>query len=293
MGTRLGRWLSKVLVKLLVPRKIDECRRVHFQKTLEATERRMGEDSSHPDVIWHVLQSNKDDLVLAPREEIILNMALFLSAGSETTSILLTALSWLIASHTDVRERLVHEIRFKFRSSGEVTLDTVTDSHLPYLNATINEAFRLFPPAGLAAAREIPAPGETIDGYALPEGTAVRVAGWALARSGSYFHKPNEFHPERWLSPPPKEFEDDRLEVSRPFIVGPRHCLGAPLAIFETQLAMTRLLLEFDVSLPTASPHTEGRGKWSLDPSTREFMSYSVIKKPDTWLSLRPVTRTE
>ncbi|EGP84247.1 putative P450 monooxygenase [Zymoseptoria tritici IPO323] len=289
METRFGRLLSKVLARLFVPRQLDKSRKLHFQKTMDATVRRMEAESSHPDAIYHILRSNKEDRIIAPREEIILNMTLFLSAGSETTSILLTTCSWLLISHRQVLDRVVREVRSKFQHISEVTLDTVTDAHLPYLHAVIHEAFRLFPPAGTGVGREVPPQGDTITGVYVPGGTTVRVAAWTVQRSAEHFHQPDTFQPERWLKPPPKEFENDRLELSQPFIIGPRQCLGAPLVMFESQLALSRLLLQFDISAPVTRRGIAENEKWNLSPTIRSIESYTVIKKPNTWVNLRPV----
>lgn len=52
----------------------------------------------------------------------------------------------------------------------------------------------------------------------------VEVWQWILYHDPAYFHKPDEFRPERWLGD--EEFKDDALAGVTPFMVGPRNCIG-------------------------------------------------------------------
>ena len=45
-----------------------------------------------------------------------------------------------------------------------------------------------------------------------------------LNHNPAYFHKPDEYHPERWLGD--EEFKNDALSGVTPFSVGPRNCIG-------------------------------------------------------------------
>lgn len=49
-----------------------------------------------------------------------------------------------------------------------------------------------------------------------------------LYRSRLWWHKPDEFHPERWLPDEqrPKEFDNDRRDGFHPFSYGPRQCIA-------------------------------------------------------------------
>lgn len=65
------------------------------------------------------------------------------------------------------------------------------------------------------------------------------------ARDPRYFLHPEEFHPERWL---PRDhplydsrFENDVKEASKPFLVGPRACLGMHLAYLEMRYVQPAL----------------------------------------------------
>jgi len=82
-----------------------------------------------------------------------------------------------------------------------------------------------------------------------------------MHREPESFYEPHAFHPERWLDEFASDdtsspFRHDKREAVKPFITGPRTCLGILLAWAEMRLALAKLLWVFDVSAP------ESREKW-------------------------------
>lgn len=239
-------------------------------------------DSTKKDVIHHLLQNGDSEKALSPTE-IILNMVLFASAGSETTSITLTAWNYLICTHRDAYDRLSAEIREHFPTRADIKVDAVM--RLPYLGATIQEALRLFPPGAVAMQRVVPAGGATIDGHSVPAGTTVAISPWVAGRSPANFHQPNSFRPERWLRERP-EFAQDRLQASRPFGYGPKKCIGEDLSLLEARLIIAQLLYLFDLDLATGGKYAEENGAWCLDPTPETIPLYQVLLKPHLWVRL-------
>ena len=45
---------------------------------------------------------------------------------------------------------------------------------------------------------------------------------WVINHNPAYFHKPDEFHPERWLGGH-EQFKNDQLQGVKPFSVSPRN----------------------------------------------------------------------
>lgn len=84
------------------------------------------------------------------------------------------------------------------------------------------------------------------------------MAQWYMGRSGEFFKDPLEFKPERWLA---SSSDQDRVgpngmtpdEVLRSFSLGPRNCIGKPLALTEARLVTAKLLWHFDLELD--GPH--------------------------------------
>lgn len=52
--------------------------------------------------------------------------------------------------------------------------------------------------------------------------TDISVSPWSTVHNPEYFSYPWHFEPERWLDPHCK----DNKDASRPFLLGPRDCLG-------------------------------------------------------------------
>lgn len=80
--------------------------------------------------------------------------------------------------------------------------------------------------------------------------TIVSTNGWSITRRPDYFFEHEEFHPERWLPAGHKYFDilfcNDLKEVSQPFSIGPRICLGKDLAYTELKLLLARLAWEYE-----------------------------------------------
>lgn len=296
-------WLRTLLIKVLMPAEVAKWRVLHMQKSKEKTLQSKktllitilddhadialgtglaNTETTNKDVIHHLLQ-NEDSKKALSSTEIILNMVLFASAGSETTSITLTAWTYLICTHKDVYDRLCNEIRSSFSSRAEIKVDSVMK--LPYLGATINEALRLFPAGAVAMQRIVPDGGAIVDGHYVPAGTTVSISPWVAGRSPSNFHDPNSFRPERWLQENP-EFAEDQLNASRPFGYGPKKCIGEDLSFLEMRLIGSHLLSTFDLELDMIGERRKDNEAWSLKPQPENIKLYQVLLKPDLWVRL-------
>jgi cytochrome P450 len=119
---------------------------------------------------------------------------------------------------------------------------------LPYTLAVIKEVLRLFPPAGTTRAGK---PGVSVTddaGNSLPTDDAIL---WILHvemhHSPSYWVRPDEFLPERWLVPSGHELHP-QPGAWRPFELGPRNCIGQALVLIEFRVILACLVQEFDIA---------------------------------------------
>jgi cytochrome P450 len=163
-------------------------------------------------------------------------MTLFL-AGHETTALALTYLFHLLATHPAAYQKLFAEI--------DSVLAGRTPSHddaakLPYTNAAIREALRLYPPAW-SMARE--ATTEVTAGdLRIPAGVNVIMCQYVVQRDRRWFRQPHEFRPERWLG---NECADLPRFAYFPFGGGPRVCIGQHFALLELVLVVARMTQSF------------------------------------------------
>lgn len=94
-------------------------------------------------------------------------------AGSDTTSITLSAILYELCAHLDVLEKLrveFLEAKSQDRLSSPITFKE--GNALPYFQAIINEALRLHSATGFTMPRIVPQGGTTISGYHFPAGVS-------------------------------------------------------------------------------------------------------------------------
>ena len=273
-------------MKLLIPANVAEWRNIHLNNSREKTIRRLANgDRDHTDFIYHIL--NNESKKSLSKTEIILNMALFVSAGSDTTATALTGWTYFVCTHPDVYNRLIDEVRGAFVVDDDLKWENVRK--LRYLEATVYEALRLFPPSPASQQRVVPRGGATIGGYYIPSGKTVAVPPWAATRSRINFHEPDMFRPERWLGNDEK-YLNDRLNASLPFGTGPRVCIGRNLAYLEMRLILCHLLWNFDIELDREK-YEEKNEIWGLDGKMKPMKVFHSMTKPELWVRLKEVER--
>lgn len=116
---------------------------------------------------------------------------------------------------------------------------------LPYLNAVIREALRLYPPVLSLASKQVPPGGDIIDGFYIPEGTQIAHNHYGLCRSRKIWG-PDAiiFKPERWLLlPGASDEEHAKLKVMEGdldliFGYGKYRCMGVSIAMMEIRKAV-------------------------------------------------------
>ncbi|CAF2153888.1 unnamed protein product [Brassica napus] len=148
-----------------------------------------------------------------------------LFVGATDTSVQTT--QWTMAEILDnpnVLERLREEID---SAVGSSRLNQETDlPNLPYLQAVVKEGLRLHPPGPLLV-RTFQERCE-IKGYYIPEKTTLVINAYAVMRDPDSWEDPDEFKPERFLSP--KEDEKELAFKYLPFGSGRRGCPGGNLS---------------------------------------------------------------
>lgn len=199
-----------------IPQRLRTLRRSHLLRSKEKVLRRLeNKNTEHRDFIWYILQQQKrHDL---KTEEIIVNGALFIVAGSETTANLLSGLFARLIWNPDKYKKLVDELRAAFKNEDELTSEAI--SKLPYFNACIEEGLRIHPPVPAGLLRTVPKGGSFIDGNWVTEGTSVAVTSWAASHNAANFRDPDSFIPERWLN---EAYSSDNKKGMQPFSLGPR-----------------------------------------------------------------------
>lgn len=179
-------------------------------------------------------------------------------AGSDTTAISLAAVFYYLIKNPDCYRKLLAEIDdavssaiIKNRPNGLVSW--TESQQLPYLDACIQEAFRLHPAVGLPLERIVPPQGADICGKHIAGGTIVGCSAWVIHRRSEVFGKDvDAFRPERWLEADKekrKEMEGTMLH----FGMGARTCIGKNISLLEAYKLIPSFLRRFEVSLDLIS----------------------------------------
>lgn len=281
----VGTLLESLLTWLFVPASAANWRKTHLDNSREKTLRRLEDpDRDHKDFLYHILTNNESRKTLS-QTEIILNVALFISAGTDTTATALTGWTYFVCTYPEVYRRLVSEVRGALEADEEIKWERVR--HLRYLEATIHETLRLFPPSPASQQRIVSLGGATIDGHYVPAGTTVAVPPWVATHSPLNFHEPDAFRPERWLGED-ERYSSDRLNASLPFGTGPRVCIGRNLAYMEMRLICAHLIRHFDIQLDQAAYKSQN-DVWDLDGEMKPMKVFHSMTKPELWVCLKRV----
>ncbi|KAF2836757.1 cytochrome P450 [Patellaria atrata CBS 101060] len=274
-----GSSTQKFLMKL-IPNELRKRRADHLAYSREKVMRRINDTKqTRKDFIHYIMkQSEHYDL---SQDEIIVNAALFIVAGSETTASSLAALTNNLLRNPDVFTKLKAEIRGRFKTEEEICLAEVVE--LPYLTACIEEGLRIFPPAPIGFLRTIQPQGDTIDGCFIPGGTAVSVSTWCAQHSPENFKNPDSFIPERWIS---DEYKSDQKGASRPFSLGPRGCIGKDLSYLEMRLVLARMIWNFDIN------SADKAEEWDPEDNMKNMKAYSTWQKPELKIRMCVVDRS-
>ena len=161
------------------------------------------------------------------------NLLTFIVAGHETTALTLAWSLYLMAFDPGAQEKARREV-LSVAQGGAVTGEDV--ARLPYVRRVIDEALRLYPPAGMVSRTAQAA--DTLCGRTIARGDTVILPIYALHRHHALYEAPNAFLPDRWEEKPGRY-------AYLPFGDGPRICIGASFAIQEAVIILATLLAHF------------------------------------------------
>ncbi|KAF4778716.1 cytochrome P450 3A19 [Colletotrichum scovillei] len=181
--------------------------------------------------------------------EMLSNSALFAMVGYDTSATTLSAVFYHVLRDPDHYQRVQGEVREAYSSISDITAQSVL--RLPYLNACIQETLRLTPPINGRGSHRI-SPGAMIDGLYVPKGVNVSADIWTIQRKPEYWALADKFRPDRWLdNGPGTVFEHDEVGglTYRPFLVGPRVCIGREMALQSIRLTVAKVAFSFDLEM--------------------------------------------
>lgn len=164
-------------------------------------------------------------------------------AGSDTTAGAIRGTLLHIMTNPRVYLRLQREVDDAVRegrapSTGDGLITAAQARKLPYLQAVIREALRVWPPVANIFPRDVPTGGDTLildgESVSLPGGVCVGYSAYAMHRNEKIYGKDaNAFRPERWFESDPAKLATMVQTNDLIFGHGKFQCLGKAVAQIE------------------------------------------------------------
>ncbi|XP_046751436.1 probable cytochrome P450 6a14 [Diprion similis] len=216
--------------------------------TAETISYRMKHDIVRPDFIHLLmeLRKNSDQTDLELTDELIAaQVFVFFLAGFETSATTISFALYELAQNESIQEKLRDEIQEALKAhNGSLPFEAIKD--LKYLDKVFQETLRKHPPLPILTRRSVndyTIPDTTVH---IPSGTKIFVPVLGLHHDPQYYPDPEVFDPER--------FADEAVQkrpamAYLPFGDGPRNCIGARFAIYQTKMGIIKILKNYKVSI--------------------------------------------
>jgi enediyne biosynthesis protein E7 len=212
----------------------------------ELIERRRREPEEHIDFLSMLMAArDRDNHTAMSDKELIDEVLTLIVAGHETTAAALTWTWYLISRHPETAANL--EAEADRTTSDLLGLDAAES--LSFTHQVLQEALRLYPPGWLFTRRTLE-PDE-LGGFTVDARTDVFISPYTLHRHPAFWSSPEEFQPQRFAGVDAKE---RHRFAYIPFSVGPRHCIGENMAMFEMLVHVNRMVRRFRLRRVDDSP---------------------------------------
>jgi cytochrome P450 len=185
-------------------------------------------------------------------DELYAECELLTIAGSDTTSVVLSAAFFYLARYPEIQAKLAQEVLSTFSSYNEIKGGN-TIASCKYLTAFLQEAMRMTPPVAAEPSREVLPGGTTVGDHYIPAGLHVSTGLYCLSYNANIYPEPFKFRPERWIvDESGKEGSSaDSVALAEngfcAFSYGTRGCVGKNLAWLEMRLVMAKTLFMYEL----------------------------------------------
>ena len=167
-----------------------------------------------------------------------------MEVGSDTTSVVLSALIFYLSYYPDVHAKTVAETRKTFSTRSSIRAGSSLES-CEYLHARLSEATGMSPPTSGSSWRGVEQGGVLVAGEYFPSSYDVGCCLYAMHHNEAYFPDSFRFMPERWIESELKVTTEQRQLAAgalKPFAIAPRACAGRSLAMLDLSLTTAKIL---------------------------------------------------
>lgn len=190
-------------------------------------------------------------------------VATLLTAGHETTTLVLAWTVFLLSTHREELETVMSELKFlNGRAPAYEEL-----ARLRYTRMAVEEAMRLYPPVWVISRSAINQ--DVIGQFEIPARSEILIFPYVTHRHPRWWQEPDRFWPERFL---PQNSNGRPRGAYLPFGAGPRTCIGLNFAMTEVLVVLAMLLQRFHVALAVASDKVKAEASVTLRPNPGVFV---------------------
>jgi enediyne biosynthesis protein E7 len=232
---------------------------------LELIKTRRETDEEHFDFLsMFMLTHDRESGEPMGDRELIDEVLTLIVAGHETTAAALTWTWYLVSQHPEVAEGLQSESD-RHAAHGALGLDAAES--LAFTHQVLQESLRMYPPGWLLTRRAVEA--DELGGFSIAPRTDVFISPYLLHRHPEFWSEPEEFKPERFAGP---DASERHKFAYIPFAVGPRHCIGENIAMFEMLVHLHSMTRRFRLKRATDEP-IEFEAQINLRPRSNLMMT--------------------
>lgn len=259
-------------------------------------------DGTPEDFLNKIMTKNKDAPANVTDYHVFMMSMSNIIAGSDTTSISLSAILYYLLKYPAVMKKLREEVD-QAAASGcftDIHLSFKNSLEMPYWQAVMKEALRLHPATGLPLWRTVTEGGLQLNGQFFPEGTTIGLNTWTAHYNEDVFGRDAAvFRPERWIEA--EEEGGDRLSqmnayylpvrisqddvpwmlmlmlMPAQFGLGSRTCIGRHISYLEMSKLIPLLVRNFDFELQDSQREWQTTNYWFVKPN-----NFNVIVKART-----------
>lgn len=168
-----------------------------------------------------------------------------LSNGFNGPSIIGAWLAYVLATHTEVEERVVAEIDSITHGDPAYDLQYTDLLNLPYITQVIKETLRIYPPMPVTMRRSLK--DGTLGRYRIRKDDIILVGALAAQRDPRYWGpRPDEFDPDQFAME--KVVERPR-HAFIPFSVGQRQCMAQEVTFMMLRIALFEIYNRYRLRL--------------------------------------------
>lgn len=269
-------WLYGILGPIVAEKEMNDFFINLIKDTMEYRKKNNVVRHDFVDLLRHV-KENPDRLGdLELTDSLIAAQAfVFFVAGFETSSTTMSNALYELALNPSIQDKLRKEIQEELKvTEGKLSYDRI--KNLKLLHMVFQETLRKYPPVTVLMRKATEKYTFSGTNVTVPKGQKVWIPAYAIQRDPNNYPDPDTFDPERFS----EEAEKSRHPMLfLPFGDGPRNCIGARFAIYQTKVGLMTILKNYrvDVCEKTTIPYVNHKSSFLLQPKDGIYLKFKKI----------------